>query len=454
MPAQNPRAHNNPSLNGLFNATDKFKLGHFTNFVTSETRAMMAKYADPLTVNFKIIIDYDKPYGLFAPEDNIDSALAYLKRIGQDVRYEMLKTWIENFKFLVKEYDFLILGIEGLDIIQNHNPSHVFTEEDKLSITIRETADMYVQALLTNWRQIWFDDIRKVEVLPINLRRFDINVLIFSSGYYNMLFYDDDTNSGKELIETKIFPTVRKLSQEQFSEKTMEQFNHVLFSVGDCSINNDESGKPFTASVINEQNSDFIKNNLTLNFRFGYYSGLFNNISGEANFGALLALSAAQQQGTRVAEKIKTDIKDKLSQAGKDLKSSTVKTLTTKLDNMKKMVLSKNSVVGDILSKMTVDYASQMIKNTIDLGINKAYDTLVVDPMTKINNMLFMNFGNNLYELIENNKRQNVDSNVDLIINEKPITVYNKTFDAQNVVTNVEHGVKFDNLNIYSGNNL
>lgn len=440
-----------------FNDEDKFKLGHFTDFVTSETRAMMAKYADPLTVNFKLIVDYDKPYGLFAPETNIDSALAYLKRIGQTERYEMLKTWIENFKFLVKDYDFLILQVEGLDMIQNAKPSHVFNEEDKLSFTIRETSDLFVQSLLTNWRHIWFDDIRGVEVIPVNLRRFDINVLVFSSGYYNMLFYDKNAD-GTAAIESKIFPTVRKLSHNEFSKETMKEFNHLLFTIGDAEINNEDSGKPFTANVINEQNSDYIKNNITFNYRFASYSGLFNNISGEANFGALLALTAAQEQGTRVAERIKTELKTKLNQAGKNLKASTVKTIETKIDNIKKMVTSKNSVIGDIFSKLTVDYAEQMIKNTIDLGINKVYDSTITDPLAKINNLVNLNFGNNVYELIQNNANSKPKPNVKLINN--PISVYNNnSVDVDGVIVNNENsltdkGVKLQNNNIYKGNNL
>lgn len=450
-------ANINPNFASLKNTAkkygfdDKFKLGNFSDFVTAETRAMLSKYSDPLTLNFKILINYDKPYGLFAPEETIDSALGFLKRSGQTVRYELLKNWIDIFKIVVKDFDFLLLSVENLEIIQNAKPADIFTEEDKISLTLRETSDMLIQSLIVNWRQIWYDDIRGVEVLPANLRRFDMSILLFSSGYYNMLFYDN--NYGTDTIEKNIFPTVRKLDNKNFNINSASKFNHILYNLGDCTIDNDETGKPFVGSVLNEQNSDFIKNNITLNFRFANYSGLFNNISGNINYSTLLAITAATEQTSKVGEKIKKSLKEKLKEAGNNIKNSTIRTINQKIDNIDNMILSKNSVIGDLWSKMTVDYAEQMVKNTIDLGINKANDFLVVDPITKVNNLLYMNFGNNIYELIENNKKQKPNPKVKLINDEIPIKVYNKSNYIQKTV-NVENGVKLGSSNIYSGNNL
>ena len=344
-----------------------------------------------------------------------------------------------------------MLSVENLEIIQNAKPADIFTEEDKISFTLRETSDMLIQSLIVNWRQIWYDDIRGVEVLPENLRRFDMSILLFSSGYYNMLFYDN--NYGTDTIEKNIFPTVRKLDNKNFNINSASKFNHILYNLGDCTIDNDETGKPFVGSVLNEQNSDFIKNNITLNFRFANYSGLFNNISGNINYSTLLAITAATEQTSKVGEKIKKSLKEKLKEAGNNIKNSTIRTINQKIDNIDNMILSKNSVIGDLWSKMTVDYAEQMVKNTIDLGINKANDFLVVDPITKVNNLLYMNFGNNIYELIENNKKQKPNPKVKLINDEIPIKVYNKSNYIQKTV-NVENGVKLGSSNIYSGNNL
>lgn len=457
MSAKNPNSHNSVP-NSEYSKDDKFKLGKFAEFLTPEIKAMLAKYADPLTLNYKLLMNYDKPYGLFADEKHVDSALAYLKRIGQDSRYEMLKIWLENFHFLLTDFEFLMLAVEGLNEIQNINPSHVFTEENKLNFVIRETADIFVQSLLTNYRQIWFDDIRRVEVLPINLRRFDINVLVYSSGYYNMLFYDKPTEvevgpQQEENPQHKIFPTLRKLSYLDGSEKSMSEFNYVLYTLGDCSINNEESGKEFAATISNEQNSDFIKNNITLNYRFANYTGLFNNISGEANFGTLLALSAAQEQGSKVAEEINKSLKEKLKNAGKTLKEGTVKTLNTKLDNIKKTLRSNNSVIGDLASKMTIEHATKMVKNTIDLGINSVYDKAINDPFTKLNNLVYRNFGNNIYDSIKNNSN-NVKKNVSLITNETQNNIYNTEGKIANIQTNADKGVKFGVSNIYTGGNL
>lgn len=431
-------------------SNNKYKIGKYSEYVTAETRALMAKYADPLTLNFKILINYDKDYGLFADEKNTDSALAYLKRIGDETRYEMLKNWIGIFKIFVRDFDFLMLQVEGLDIIQNWKPWQVYTEEEKISLTVRETNDMLVQSLLTNYHHIYFDDVRGVEVIPANLRRFDMSILVFSSGYYNMLLYDDSIGGFE--IEKRIFPTVRKLSNEHFNEKMAESFNHQIYNIIDASINLEESGKPFAGSIMNEQNADFIKNNMTFNFRRANFSGRWNNISGEVNYAAMLAITAVHEQNTQAVDKLKQSFKEKLKAAGKDIKDSSLNTLKTKIGNLENMVLSKNSVIGDLWSKMTMDYASQMVKNTIALGINYANQNLILDPLTQLNNNLSLNFGNNIYDIINNNSNR-VSNNVKLL-EPQPAPEFGQRVSpdfAPPPIGTVAKGVTFGGSNIYTG---
>lgn len=268
----------------------------YEQFITSEVRAYLAKYADPLTLCFKLLIDFDKPYGLFAAEENVNSALGYLKRIGDVVRYEMLKHWIEVFKLFVRNYDFLILNCDGLDTIINIKPGDSFTENDKITLTIRETSDMFIQAILTQYRQIWYDNNRGVEILPANLRRFDIKFLVYNAGYFNMGLYDQTTsNNLTDLdVDTLIYPTIKKLSEGNFQETGPFKFNHHLISIYDASINNEESGKSFFASINNEMQGDYVKNTMVFNFRFANYSGMFYNTFGNFDFTKTLAMLAAR----------------------------------------------------------------------------------------------------------------------------------------------------------------
>lgn len=454
-----------------------YALKRYHAYVQGEQKAWSAKFADPLTLNFKIIIDYDKPYGLLADENNVNSALAYLLRIGEKNRYNMLKVWIQNLKTLIKNYEFLFISVEGLDIIQNFKPYNMFTDEEKLQFILRETADMRVMSLLTNYRQIWYDNTRGVEVLPVNLRRFDLSVIVFSSGYFNMLFYDDviGGKDDEDSINRLVFPTVKKLSDGFFNYDGIEKFNHVIYNLYDCQIDNQESGKSFASEVLNEQNSDFVKVPISLIYKFANYSGRFSNISGTVDYGALLASVSALHTGwgvyenevtlederhpdnnrlrlisdeTKFGDQVKKLIQEKkddftwnnIKDAGRKIGTDTLKTLEQKLNNLESKILDKTSVIGNILNKVSVDYGAQMIKNTIDLGINTIEKQYIDDPLTRVNNMLFNNFSNNLVDAF---KREGPPKGATLMTDEQQPKNYPDYEGNETTNTNSPNGVKY-----------
>jgi len=432
-----------------------FGLGTQKKYVTSVDNMSKARYIDPLTLNFKMLINFDKNYGLLADEKYVNSALAYLKRIGDDTRYEQLKTWIDVLKIINKDYDFLLQTVEGLDIIKNAIPGTQFKKDDKITFTFNETSDLLIESIFSTYRHIWFDDIRHVEILPTNLREFDISVLLFSSGYYSMDLYDDvEFSEYSDETERNIFPTKRKLQNNEFNNISSEKFNHVLFNLKGCKINTEETGKSFVENVSNEPGGDTTKNNLVLNFKFATYKGRFNNIQGDIDFVGLLALMSVQNKkinsvNSEADKSFKDKIKDKLKQSGKNLVKSTKATLQTKKANAIKKVTGPNSVIGSTISKFTVANAEMMIKNTLDVGINFLDDKLINDPLTKVNNILFQNFSNNLIDIYENNFSDNKKTNIELIENQKSPSVTGTYYNPENV-GNVEKGIKLANENIYN----
>ena len=431
-----------------------YSLHNNKKYVTSVDKAYLAKYIDPLTLNFKLLIDFDRTSGLIANEKYENSALAYLKRIGDELRYEQLKNWISVLQILNKEYDFLLLNVEGLDTIKNAKPYDSFNEEeDKLTLTFRETSDMLVESLIETYRHLFFDDIRCVEVLPSNLRKFDISILVFSGGYFNTFLYDDNDEENPD-VEKIIFPTKRKLSDTTFKNPLSAKYNHLLFNMNSCSIDITESGKTFLENVSNEPGGDMTKNNLVITYKFAGYKGRFNNIMGDIDFVGLLALMAAQNKisnSSEAPEKLKTKLKDQIKDSWKSLKSSTMKTLEAKKDNQLKKVLSSNSVIGDVISKFSVKNAEMMIKNTLDLGINFVEDSLINEPLTKINNLLFQNFSNNLIDIYKNNFDTNMqNNNIKLLENNETSQSVTGRFYSPEQRDNVERGISLRNENIYN----
>ena len=421
--------------------------------LTGVDRGYLAQFADPLTLNFKILVNFEKQYGLLADEKYENSALAYLKRIGDDVRYNQLLQWIEVFKVLIKEYDFLMLEVEGLDTQKLAKPYESFNEEeDKITIVFRETSDMLVESLVSTYRHIWFDDNRCVEVLPSNLRKFDISILLFSGGYFNAALYDDD-GAEKPAIEKLIFPTRRKLADNNFKNTLSEKFNHVLFNFGSCSFVSEEFGKMFLETISNEPGGDMVKNNITFSYKFANVKGRFNNIMGDYDFVAFLALMAAQNKATTTsknAEAPKKKIKEQLKDSFDSLKKSTMKTLETKKNNQLKKVTSSSTPIGELISKFTVKNAEMMIKNTLDVGINYIEQKAINDPLAKLNNMLFQNFSNNLIDIYKNNFGENQKNNIELMQNNTPNREYSGTHYTPENAGNVQKGVSFGTDNIYT----
>jgi uncharacterized protein YqkB len=434
-------------------------------FITPEIRAYQAKFADPLTLNFKIMIDWDKKSGLFADVENVDSALAYLKRIGDELRFNMLKYWIDVFKTFIKNYDFLILSCEGVDAIINAKPHEVFTENDKLSLTIRETSDMLIQSLLTQYRHIWFDDVRCVEVIPANLRRFDLSILIYSSGYYNMALYDvlNNVNGTTDNIQTKIFPTIKKLSDKYFFENAQTyDFNHHLVNLQDAQINNEDSGKSFFSSLSNEMSGDNVKNTMVFNYRFADYRGSFNNIFGQFDFTKLLALASAQNKllnqvsnqtstsQTTTNQQNKQTLSDRLKDFFGETKNEFVNNTTSTINLLKnkpsayaQSLISPNTVIGNTFKNLTNPaYLPKLIKNTVDLGITKAENYLVYDNIAKLNNMVLKNFSDNFLGIYENWFGPKEVPN--------KATLFEDVQQRQDPNQKVDNNAKFGNENIYN----
>jgi hypothetical protein len=388
-----------------------YQLGQYQEYVTSELRALtMQTYHDPLTLCFKVIFDYSKTYGLFADESNTDSALAYLKRIGDTARYSMLVKWISVWQNFWSNYDFLIQQVDGLSVVENWAPQDNFNESEKIVFQIRETSDMMFTSLLATYRQIWHDDIRVVEVLPANLRRFDMSVLVFNASYFNMNLYDiplgtsvDTDNIPLSQIGQVVFPTHRKLSDGQFSLMgTAQQFNHMIYKFQDVNINTLESGSQFASTIVNEQSGSMLMQNLSLNFRFGNYSGRFNNIMGNVDFTAVLAMLSAQNRIASLGTQATSANDGILDSLGKTLSAQAQGAYQQSVNIVKNTFLSNNTFLGSLIGGLTAANAEGIVSNAFGNGLNALENALVVNPLARLSNLIVNNFNSLLNTLTGN----------------------------------------------------
>lgn len=392
------------------------KLGR-KDYSLPETRINIAKFGDPFAPCFKWFVDFSKPYGLFADETYTDSALAYLKRIGNgndDIRYNMLKIFIENFKNTLKYFDFLFLEVEGLDSILNCPMEQVYIEkESKLSFKMRETIDMRFATLISMYRKIAYDAERMVEVLPANLRRFDCYIAVYPMGYWQTALYgmmmenqgtekqqnyqpltlkqaiDRSNADSKSTIDFSryVLPSMDKLHDDIlhddngiFNKAAFSNFNNMMFEIQDCTFSIEESGKDWVAGISNEMNGDITKTSLGFNFRFADYSVTSNNMLG-GNDG-LLMLAAAQN---RAASSVQMLTANNNKQSGKtsgwkalgeDLKQGFKDGWEAVKESGKSVIEQQVTPIGNVYSRLNGEFIKNTMKKTADLGISKVQDRL------------------------------------------------------------------------------
>lgn len=373
--------------------------------ITAEKKMLTTPFVDPLYLNFRWLIDWDKPYGLFADESNINSALAYLKRIGEDTRYTLLQQFIKKFKEFIRDYEFMVTSIEGLDEIVGKKPFEVFTEDDKLTLQITETSDMRCQGLLSLYRQIWFDDVRGVEVLPANLRRFDCYVLVYNAGYYSMLLYDitGDESYENASVQQLMFPTIKKLNMLEATFKSDVNFNHTMFCLQDASFVPEDTMKTFFSEIQNTMDADTVKNNIVLTYRFANITGKYYNISGNYNIGDVLALlaaeAAAKQSGSGKLSwsGLVSNMKESIAAAGADAWNS----VRARGKNLARQAvvgtLGNTTPLGNALNAfLNPGQLVSMVAGAVTAGIEVFTNKYIFDNITKVHNMVSGNFSDTM----------------------------------------------------------
>lgn len=290
-------------------------------YAAPELRQAFMKFIDPLSLNFKLLVNVNATTGLFAGSDvllkkgvtynendyPVNSALAYLLRIGERERYILLCNWLFKFIDLVKNYDFLIQDVEGLDAVINPKPWDAFTDET-ITVKFRETSDQRVESLLILYREIWYDSELNNVVIPTNLNRIDVSVLVYQSGYFLSELFDlpekvtIDTGFGYADIDLDsylqlnpqmrenykdryMFPTRKKMSRldsiRALPEGKTYPFIYHNFRFKNALINV-ETGSDFFGTISNNPgNTDMVTTSLKWNFWGCDYTNCFHGDWGD-----------------------------------------------------------------------------------------------------------------------------------------------------------------------------
>lgn len=271
--------------------------------------------SDPVSLAFRIFWRFDSTSGLLADERYTNSALNYLNRIGESTRYELLKKFITQLKMLSQEMTYVFQEISGLEEIYKHKPWETFISDDLPVITVGtlETVDFKIQSLMSMYKTIWFDDARMCEVLPANLRRFDVSIFVYAMGAYQIQIDsshspNDSTNtSSMSEYLSQAIPNIHSgdgpkkitgnsaIDQQEFYIKAPDLYNNIVFDLSECEFTPWNSGAKFVAGAQNN-NRDFVSNDIAFTYRFCKDRWRFFGQTGAEMFGAVFLAQIATDQ--------------------------------------------------------------------------------------------------------------------------------------------------------------
>ena len=135
---------------------------------------------DPTYLSFFFMFDWynSKESPLFAP----NGAEYYLENVVKDLeRVKYLKRFKAILKKLNKEMPWFWQSVSGLEITKQYNKMEdPFRggSDSKIDINCLETVELTVTGLMDLYKKAMFDFDRWVEVVPANLRRFDMYIFV------------------------------------------------------------------------------------------------------------------------------------------------------------------------------------------------------------------------------------------------------------------------------------
>lgn len=233
---------------------------------SENTSSIYSALSDPTLTGFKMFFHFADNSGLLANESYMNSALAYLDRIGETQRYDLLKRFISALSDVSSICPWIFQEISGLKEIFERSRSMVLHTDSKIEIKTLETIDGKIGSLVKMYRDIVFDEVRKVWVIPENLRKFSMSVYVYDYRMFNPNpSLSDEVSVTSEFLLTIDNTDIKKL-------------NHTLFELSNCMFD-DASGGTFFTNVSNNQ-SEYVGNNLIINTQDCFISSLFRTITG------------------------------------------------------------------------------------------------------------------------------------------------------------------------------
>lgn len=311
---------------------------------------------DPGSMGFKLFFRFDTNHGLLANEQHENSTIAYLNRIGQIDRSNLLKKFIEHLKHTSSVNPWLFQAIEGLDELKSKKPWERYNDEARITIGTLETIELAIQSLLSMYYEIVWDEVRGVWVVPVNLRRFDLSIYIYPKGAYNVMDDDDialgTVPNAKRTYSGEQQNLNEKNVVEHYYVKSPDIYNHICWDLSECEFIPWESGSTFLA-VDNNGHEEAV-NNFVIKYRYVRTSYRFYRILGDTVYSDYaLALRASTFSTGQEQENF-------WKKMGRDFLSKSLSPITSRA----KSVMDAVTTIKDIEGRQQNVFDLAKLKNT------------------------------------------------------------------------------------------
>lgn len=224
-------------------------------------QANYGKFNDPTYLGFILMFnDYDTHFSplLVSDPNKKGSALYYLRSIGDVQRFEYLKA----FQKLLSETNYWMpwywQSIQGIDKVWDYNDltdPYKGGQDAILTITTLESVDMRITALMDLYRKACFDYEYRREIIPANLRIFQLTIFIQEIRSFQTDFgtignalntFNSASNAFGGVNYTPSFETPLQKSATETASVTNEFGANLMFTLNFCEFESDKSSSVYS----------------------------------------------------------------------------------------------------------------------------------------------------------------------------------------------------------------
>lgn len=345
-------------------------------------------FGEPGYFHFRIFFDFNTQNGLLGGllNDNSyvnsnNSAANYLKyclgRYNQeklDERINSLHKFASILSFITANAPWFFIGVEGLDKVGNPEIDNVSKEKSFLIDCNDEAIDMRLNTLLDLYKFSCYDEVNSKEIIPENLRKFNMKIMVFQTPIRGLHVYSQ-------------YNTNNKITYKN-NDKEDDLMTFKVFDFYNCEIDKESLGVLIPNSLKNDKPFKIENSKIKI-----FYDKVYQYNSNEY-FQMTFGSTGFYYNNYSMLQDFNTN--------------NLFSTYNTRLSNYNDNGLTYIDDIG-ILQALGVDYIMRLVKSSKQATTNKGniyepYDVGVgssyfLNKIKKIKN------GENLSNIYYNNKR-------------------------------------------------